>query len=255
MTATAAHPFTPSVPGKLRVDIWSDIACPWCYIGKRRFESALQDFPQKDEVEVVWHSFELDPSAPVVNPQAMRDGLARKYGRTPAQAQEMLDSMTRTAADEGLEYHFENTRLTNTFLAHQLIHLAAESGQQDAMKERLLRAYMSEGRHVGDLDTLVELAGDIGLNAAGVRAALEAGQYAGDVRQDEAQAQTLGISGVPFFVLGGKYGVSGAQSAEVLRGALDQVWAETHPAPLTLLGTANDVEGCEDGQCAVPEQK
>jgi predicted DsbA family dithiol-disulfide isomerase len=252
MTASASNPFTPSAPGKLRVDIWSDIACPWCYIGKRRFEAALQDFPQKDQVELVWHSFELDPSAPVGNPQPMRDALARKYGRTPAQAQEMMDSMTGTAAGEGLEYHFEKTRLTNTFLAHQLLHLVAEHGQQDDMKERLLRAYMSEGQDVSELETLVALAQDVGLNASEVRAALKGGQYAQAVRQDEAQAQALGISGVPFFVLGGKYGVSGAQSADVLRGALDQVWAETHPAPLTLLGTQNDAEGCEDGQCAVP---
>lgn len=254
MTATAPNPFTPSAPGKLRVDVWSDIACPWCYIGKRRFEAALKDFPQQDQVEVVWHSFELDPSAPSDNPARMRDVLARKYGRTPAQAQEMMDSMTGTAAGEGLEYHFENTRLTNTFLAHQLLHLAAEHGQQDAMKERLLRAYMTEGRNVGEIDTLVELAQDVGLDVGEVRAALESGQYAADVRQDEAQAQALGISGVPFFVLGGKYGVSGAQSPEVLRGALEQVWAETHPAPLTLLGAAGEAEGCEDGQCAVPSK-
>ncbi|CAM4090877.1 DsbA family oxidoreductase [Deinococcus marmoris] len=255
MTATASTPFTPSSPDKLRVDIWSDIACPWCYIGKRRFEAALRDFPQREQVEVTWHSFELDPSAPVSNPQSMRDALARKYGRTPAQAQEMMDSMTQAAAGDGLEYHFENTRLTNTFLAHQLIHLAAEHGQQDAMKERLLLAYMSEGRNVGEIQTLVELAQDVGLDGTEVRTALESGRYADDVRQDEAQAQQLGISSVPFFVLGGKYGVSGAQGADVLRGALDQVWAETHPAPLTLLGAAADADGCEDGQCAVPERK
>ncbi len=164
----------------------------------------------------------------------------------------MLDNMTATAAGEGLDYHFENTRLTNTFLAHQLIHLAAEQGKQDAMKERLLRAYMSEGRNIGEVDTLVELAQETGLDGSEVRSTLNNGQYAQAVRQDEAQAQALGISGVPFFVLGGKYGVSGAQGAEVLRGALEQVWAETHPAPLTLLGTQDAAEGCEDGQCAVP---
>ncbi len=255
MTATAPHPFTPSTSGKLRVDIWSDIACPWCYIGKRRFEAALHDFPQRDEVEVVWRSFELDPGAPVSNPQSMRDVLARKYGRTPAQAQEMMDSMTGTAAGEGLDYHFENTRLTNTFLAHQLLHLAAEHGQQDAMKERLLRAYMSEGQNVGEVETLVALAQEVGLDSSEVRTTLESGRYADEVRQDEAQAQALGIGGVPFFVLGGKYGVSGAQGPEVLRGALEQVWAETNPIPLTLLGTANEADGCEDGQCAVPSQK
>ncbi|GGO34716.1 DsbA family oxidoreductase [Deinococcus humi] len=255
MTATASNPFAPSAPDKLRVDIWSDIACPWCYVGKRRFEAALHDFPQRDQVEIVWHSFELDPTAPSNTPLQMGEMLAQKYGRTSAQAQEMLDSMTQTAAGEGLEYHFEKTRLTNTFLAHQLIHLAAEHGKQDAMKEQLLSAYMSEGQHVGDVETLVTLAEQVGLNAPEVRTALESGKYAGAVRQDEAQAQALGISGVPFFVLGGKYGVSGAQGAEVFRGALEQVWTETHPAPLTLLGAQNDAEGCEDGQCAVPARQ
>jgi len=255
MTATASNPFAPSTPDKLRVDIWSDIACPWCYVGKRRFEAALHDFPQRDQVEIVWHSFELDPTAPSDTPLQMGEMLAQKYSRTSAQAQEMLDSMTQTAAGEGLEYHFEKTRLTNTFLAHQLIHLAADHGKQDAMKERLLSAYMSEGQHVGDVETLVTLAEQVGLNAPEVRTALERGKYAGAVRQDEAQAQALGISGVPFFVLGGKYGVSGAQGGEVFRSALEQVWAETHPAPLTLLGMQNDAEGCEDGQCAVPARQ
>ncbi|GMA14033.1 DsbA family oxidoreductase [Deinococcus metallilatus] len=246
--------FSPSAPGKLRVDIWSDIACPWCYIGKRRLEQALQGFPQRDQVEVVWHSFELDPSAPVQGPLSLRDGLARKYRRTPEQAQEMLDSMTHTAAGEGLDYHFERAQPTNTFLAHQLLHLAAEKGLGDAMKERLLRAYLSEGEFLGDRETLVRLASEVGLDAAEVRAALESGKYAQAVRQDEAQAQALGISGVPFFVLGGKYGVSGAQSPDVLRGALEQVWKETHPAPLTLLGQDTPAEGCEDGQCALPQR-
>jgi predicted DsbA family dithiol-disulfide isomerase len=245
----------PAHPDTLRVDIWSDIACPWCYVGKRRLETALQAFARRDAVEVVWHSFELDPQAPTENAQNMRDALARKYGRSAEQAQDMMDAMTQTAAGEGLTYHFEQTRLTNTFLAHQLLHLAAERGVQDAMKERLLRAYMTEGRHVGDLDTLVALAAEVGLDSAEVRAALAGGQYAPDVRRDEAQAHALGITGVPFFVLGGKYGVSGAQVPEVLLGALQQVWAETHPAPLTLIGAAAPVEGCEDGSCAVPERE
>ncbi|EYB69572.1 DSBA oxidoreductase [Deinococcus phoenicis] len=246
--------FDPSAPGKLRVDIWSDIACPWCYIGKRHFEQALASFPQRDQVEVVWHSFELDPSAPVQSPVTMRDGLARKYGRSAAQAQEMMDHMTGVAAADGLDYHFENLKLTNTFAAHQLIHFAAQRGLGDAMKERLLRAYLSEGEFLGDPEVLVRLGADVGLDADEVRAALDSGKYADAVRQDEAQAQALGISGVPFFVLGGKYGVSGAQPAEVLRGALEQVWNETHPAPLTLLGQSTPAEGCEDGQCAVPQR-
>ncbi|WP_309573338.1 DsbA family oxidoreductase, partial [Deinococcus sp.] len=227
--------FTPSAPDRLRVDIWSDIACPWCYIGKRRLESALADFPQAAQVEVVWHSFELDPGAPLDTPLSMAQLLAGKYGRSEDEARDMIDHMTTVAGTDGLTYDLYGAHRTNTFLAHQLIHHAALHGLQDVMKERLLRAYMTEREHVGELDTLVRLAQEVGLDAAGVRTALEAGTHAAAVRQDETQAHTLGISGVPFFVLGGKYGVSGAQSPEVLGSALAQVWAETHPAPLMRL--------------------
>ena len=244
--------FSPSSPERLRVDIWSDIACPWCYIGKRRFEAALATFPHADAVDVVWHSFELDPSAPALSPVGMAEMLARKYGRSPAEAQGMMDNVTGVAAAEGLDYRFDTLRPANTFLAHQLIHFAAEHGRQGEMKERLLRAYFSEGAVMSDVDTLVRLAAEVGLDGAAARAALEAGTHAGAVRADEAQARQLGISGVPFFVLGGKYGVSGAQSPEVLGSALGQLWAETHPAPLTMMGTGAPAEGCEDGACAVP---
>ncbi|GGJ89785.1 DsbA family oxidoreductase [Deinococcus aquiradiocola] len=242
---------------RITVDIWSDIACPWCYIGKRRFEQALGQFPQAAQVDVVWHSFELDPTAPAVNPVGMRDGLAMKYGTSTDKAQGMLDSMTATAAQEGLEYHFERASLANTFQAHQVIHLAARHGLQDAMKERLLKAYMTEGETLSDTDTLVRLAGQVGLDAQEVRDALDAQTYAQAVRQDEAQARAYGIQGVPFFVLGGKYGVSGAQDPATLRGALEQVWNEIapQPAPLQLLGTPDAADGCEDGSCAVPSLK
>ncbi|GGL19932.1 DsbA family oxidoreductase [Deinococcus radiotolerans] len=246
--------FAPTAPDRLRVDIWSDVACPWCYIGKRRFEQALAQFPHRDQVDVNWHAFELDPGTPAAHPLSMRDALAQKYGRSPTDAQGMMDHVTRTAAGEGLEYHFERARLGNTFQAHQLIHHAAQHGKQDAMKERLLRAYMSDGDLVSDLDTLVRLAQEVGLDGTEVRAALLDGRHAQAVRQDEAQAQALGISGVPFFVLGGKYGVSGAQDPQTLLGALTQVWQETHPAPLQMLGADATADGCEDGQCAVPER-
>ncbi len=246
---------SPVPPQRLQVDIWSDIACPWCYIGKRRFEQALAAFPNKGEVEIVWHSFELDPAAPPskpTGPTALRDGLAAKYGRSAAEAQAMLDTMTQTAAELGLTYHFDRARPANTFLAHQLIHLAAEHGLQDAMKERLLRAYFSEGQHLGNLETLVDLAGEVGLSAAAARAALEQQNYADAVRRDEAQAQAYGISGVPFFVLGGKYGVSGAQAPENFLEALKQVWNEGKVQPLTLIGAAEPDEDCQDGSCALP---
>lgn len=238
---------------RIKVDIWSDIACPWCYVGKRRFEAALAKFPQRDQVEVVWHSFELDSSAPLVNPMNARDNLAAKYGKTSEGAQKMLDHMTGMAAGEGLDFHFGTLKLTNTFQGHQVIHLAAEHGLQDAMKERLLKAYLSEGENLGDVDTLVRLAEDVGLSGAKVRAALEQQTYAQAVRNDEARARAYGISGVPFFVLNDKYGVSGAQSPEVFLSALGQVWQEQRPLQL-IGGTGNDAEGCEDGSCAVPQR-
>ncbi len=259
MTAPlTALPAAPALP-RVTADIWSDIACPWCYIGKRRFEAALRAFPQAAQVDVVWHSFELDPNAPQVSTTSTRDILAQKYGRTPAQAQEMLDSMTATAAQEGLDYHFETQQRANTFLAHQLLHLAAEHGVQDAMKERLLRAFFTEGAFLGDVDTLAALAAEVGLDAGEVKTALEAQTYAQSVRQDEAQAQAYGIQGVPFFVLGGqtsatRYGVSGAQPADALLGALQQLWSEVAPqgAALQLIGNVAAGEDCEDGFCAVP---
>ncbi len=246
MTQLLSPPTTP----RLQVDIWSDIACPWCYIGKRRFEQALAEFSQRHQVDVVWHSFELDPSAPQRVEEPMRERLAAKYGRSLSEAQGMMDHMTQAAAAAGLEYHFEKAQSSNTFQAHQLLHLAAERGVQGELKERLLRAYLSEGQHLGTTETLVALAAEVGLDPLEARAALEQQTYAQAVRQDEAQAQAYGIQGVPFFVLGGKYGVSGAQAPETLLSALKQVWSEQ--APLQIIG-ADAAEGCEDGQCAVPQ--
>ena len=239
-----------ATPPRIQVDIWSDIACPWCYVGKRRFEAALAEFPQRAQVDVLWHSFELDPSAPLTTSDGTAEILARKYGRTAAQAQEMLGGMTQTAAQDGLEYHFERQKPTNTFQAHQLIHLAREHGLQDAVKERLLRAFFTEGAFLGDPEVLTRLAAEVGLDAAEVRTALAEQTYAAAVRADEETAQSYGISGVPFFVLGNKYGVSGAQSPETLLGALNQLWSET--APLTLIGAAPASDGCDGGSCAAP---
>src|SRR5688572_7762555 len=159
---------------KLRVDIWSDIACPWCYIGKRRFETALGEFAGRSQVEVVWRAFELDPAAPRIrdksSPYAAR--LARKYGVTVARAEAMLGHMTDVGASEGIELHFDRIQSGNTFDAHRLLHLAGERGKQDALKERLLRAYFTEGEPIGEPDTLVRLAADVSLDADEVTATL-----------------------------------------------------------------------------------
>ena len=231
-----------------RVDVWSDIACPWCYVGKRRLEAALSRFAHRDAVEVVWRAFELDPSAPRVQPSEVSyaQRLSKKYGSGTAKAQEMIETMTKVAAGDGLDFRFDRIRPGNTFDAHRLLHLAGERGLQDAVKERLLRAYMTEGEAIGDREVLIRLGGEAGLDAKEVRAKLESDAYGAEVREDERTAGELGIGGVPFFVLGGRYAVSGAQSSEVLLGALQQAWGATHPnLELAADGAVCGPEGCD----------
>ena len=232
----------------LTVDVWSDIACPWCYVGKRRLEAALAQFPERASVEVVWHAFELDPAAPAIrdDSQSYAERLARKYGSSVARAEEMIQTMTETAAKDGLDFHFERVKSGNTFDAHRLIHLARERGVQDAVKERFLRAYMTEGAPIGDRDTLVHLAEEAGLDAEEAHTALVTDAYAADVRADEERARALGISGVPFFAIGG-HGVSGAQPADALRSVLARAWneaSETADAASLAEGAACGPDGC-----------
>lgn len=205
------------------VQIWSDVACPWCYVGKRRFEQAVERFrAEGGDVSVTYRSFELSPETPVDFEGDEVDFLARHKGMQRDQVVAMLDQMTVVAADEGLAYDFAALQHTNTVLAHQLLHLARSHGQQAAMKERLLAAYFVEGRHVGRVADLADLAAEVGLDREEVVAALEGGAHLDDVRADQQRALELGIRGVPFFVLDDRLGVSGAQDPEVLLGALRQ---------------------------------
>lgn len=233
---------------ELRIDVWSDIACPWCYVGKRRLEAALARFAHRDAVEVVWRAFELDPSAKRVLDAgaSYAERLARKYGTSVAKAEGMIRQMTEVAAADGLEFHFEKVRPGNTFDAHRVLHLAAERGVQDAVKERLLRAYMTEGEAIGEPEVLARLAGEAGLDPAEVRAALAGDAFAGEVRADEAEARAIGVTGVPFFAVGGRYGVSGAQPAEALLGVLQRAWAEAadEPEQAPAEGAACGPDGC-----------
>jgi predicted DsbA family dithiol-disulfide isomerase len=211
----------------MKIEIWSDIACPFCYIGKRNLEAALSEFPHADDVEIEWRSFELDPQAPVDTEQDMADLLARKYGYSREQAQAMNAQVSERARVAGLDFRMDDIVPTNTLNAHRLIHLAARHGLQAEMKERLLRAYFTEGRHVGDVETLVELAGEVGVPAAEARELLQGEELAYEVRSDEAEARDFSISGVPFFVFDRKYGISGAQPVEVFKEALENTWQET----------------------------
>jgi predicted DsbA family dithiol-disulfide isomerase len=232
---------------KLRIDVWSDIACPWCYVGKRRLEAALEKFPHRDAVEVVWRAFELDPSAPPERPTDVgyAERLAKKYGSSVTEAGGMIKRMTDVAATDGLDFRFDKIRPGNTFDAHRVLHLALERGKQDAVKERLLRAYMTEGEPIGDPETLVRLAAEAGLDAEEVRAMLASDAFAREVREDEDEARQLGITGVPFFVLASKLAVSGAQPAELLLRALTQAWKELEAKPETFAeGAVCGPEGC-----------
>jgi len=210
----------------LNVEIWSDIACPWCYVGKRRFEAALADFEHSDEVEVTWRSFELDPNAPRERGGDRVEQLARKYGMSREQAQAMHEHMTGVAAGEGLDFRFDIARSGNTFDAHRLTHLAAAHGLQDTMKERLFRAYLSEGEVIGDPAVLERIAIAVGLPDEEVRQLLAGDHYAAEVREDEQLAASLAITAVPFFVVDRALAASGAQPPELLRKLLDRAWAQ-----------------------------
>ena len=217
----------------IKIDVWSDIACPWCYIGKRNLESGLAAASTDDDapvVEVVFHSYELAPDTPVDFDGGETDYLAHHKGIPAEQAREMLDRVTGVAAAAGLEYRFDTLKHTNTVKAHQLLHFAKAEGRQPELTERLMSAYFTEGRHLGRDDELVALAADAGLDPDAARDALVSERYLDDVRADQAQAQAYGITGVPFFVIDGKYGVSGAQPAEAFAQIARQVWDERRQA-------------------------
>lgn len=213
----------------ISIDIWSDIACPWCYIGKRNLEKGLAatagdaDAPQ---VTITFHSFELSPDTPVDFDGDEIDFLAGHKGMPREQVVEMLDNVTNVAKNAGLEYRFDMLKHTNTVKAHELLHHAKEQGLQHEMEERLMSAYFTEGKHVGRIDDLVELAVEVGLDADGARAALDSAKHLPAVRQDQAQARAYGIQGVPFFVIDGQYGISGAQPPAAFENVIRDVWAE-----------------------------
>jgi predicted DsbA family dithiol-disulfide isomerase len=240
---------TASEPNMMQIEIWSDIACPWCYVGKRRFERALDRFEHRDDVSVVWRSFELDPSAPTTHHGSQAQLLASKYGLSPTQAEAMNARMTAAAREEGLDFHFESVRVGNTFDAHRIVQLARESGRQDAMKERLMRAYFTEGEAIGTPSVLERLAREAGLVPDRVRETLAGDAFVNEVRADELRARRLGINGVPFFVLDGRYGVSGAQSPDVLLEALRQAYSEVQPT--VTISAGERAAQCDDGGCAI----
>jgi predicted DsbA family dithiol-disulfide isomerase len=208
----------------IKVDIWSDVQCPWCYIGKRKFEAGAKAFG--GDVVIEYHSFELAPDTPVDFDGTPADYLSERKGMPVEQANEMLSRVTGIAKSVGLDYDYDHVHQTNTVISHELIHFAKSKGRQLEMKERLLDAYFVRGEHVGRIPDLVEIAADLGYDRDEVTEALESHRFLADVKADVAQAEAYGINGVPFFVIDGKYGVSGAQEAETFANVLTQVASE-----------------------------
>ncbi len=239
----------------MKIEIWSDVACPWCYIGKRRFETALAAFPHRDSVQVVWRSYQLDPSLPDHYDGTTLEYLSTRKGMAPAQVAGMFAHVAEQAKGEGLNYRFDDVVVANSFSAHRLIHLAAAHGLQDAAKERLLSDHFEHGKDIGSQDYLTSLGLDLGIGAAELEELFGTDKYADEVRLDFEEGRALGITGVPFFVIDRKFGLSGAQPAETFSNALEQAWQESRPLTMvSAAGAGGDAEtaaACGPDGCAV----
>ena len=230
----------------MKVEIWSDIVCPFCYIGKRKFETALADFAGKDKVEIEWKSFQLDPEMDNKEGLNVHEYLGKRKGGTPADGKRMNDGMTAAAAEVGLQYDFDNGIINNTMNAHRLLHWAKAAGLQNELKERIFKAYYTEGIDTADITELVRLAKETGLDPVQARKVLEENLYVKEVLQDQQEAAELGVQGVPFYVFNRKYAVSGAQPSEVFTQVLNKAFEEEKPALIIAQGEGS----CEiNGNC------
>jgi len=228
----------------MKVEIWSDIVCPFCYIGKRKFETALADFAGKDKVEIEWKSFQLDPEMDNKEGLNVHEYLGKRKGGTAADGKRMNDSMTAAAAEVGLQYDFDNGIINNTMNAHRLLHWAKAAGLQNELKERIFKAYYTEGIDTADIAELVRLAKETGLNPVQARKVLEENLYVKEVLQDQQEAAELGVQGVPFYVFNRKYAVSGAQPSEVFAQVLNKALQEEQPALIIEQGEGScDING------------
>ena len=235
---------------QLKVQIWSDVMCPFCYIGKRKIEEAISQFDNKDSIEIEWKSFELDPRFVATSGETIADHLAEKYGRDIDWAQSMLENTTQTAKSNGLDFHFEKAILANSLNAHRLLHLAKKHNRSNELKELLFKAYFTEGKNVNDWNTLEEIGQKAGLHIDEIKQLIDTDTYTKEVRQDEQEAQSIGVTGVPFFVFDNKYAVSGAQPTEVFLKTLEKAWEEgSFETKLKLQNTSDenscDINGCE----------
>lgn len=239
----------------MKIEVWSDFVCPFCYIGKRRLEQALEQFPNRDQVEVEFKSFELDPNSQVFSGKNIHEAIASKYGVSVEEAKRMNAGIGQQAASVGLDFNFEDMKPTNTFDAHRLAKFAGTHNKEKEMTEKLLYAYFTESKNLSEPEVLTEIAESVGLDANEVKGVLEdKSKFSNDVRIDEALAQQIGVTGVPFFVINQKYSISGAQPTETFLGALQQVWQEENPAPKLKDLSSDNSAVCTDEGCTIPEK-
>ncbi|WP_138477437.1 DsbA family oxidoreductase [Dyadobacter bucti] len=234
----------------MKVEIWSDVMCPFCYIGKRKFEKALEQFPQKDKIQVEWKSFQLNPQMKSEPGKSINEYLAEVKGWTLEYAEQVNDHVTNLASEVGLEYNLSKSVVANSFDAHRFVQYAKTKGKGDAAEEQLFKAYFTDAKNTADHDTLVQLGTEIGLDASELKAVLDSTKFSDEVRKDIYEAQQVGARGVPFFVMDRKYAVSGAQQPETFLGALEKSfgeWEKQNPALVSLA----DGENCTiDGDCS-----
>ena len=235
----------------MKVEIWSDVMCPFCYIGKRRFEKALEQFPARGGIDVVWKSFQLNPGMKTEPGKNINQYLSEVKGWSLAQANQANNYVTNMAKEIGLTYDFDKAVVANSFDAHRLIQLAKASGKGDSMEELLFKGYFTEGKNIADHDTLFELAITIGLDPDAVKKVLNSNEYSDAVERDIFEAQQIGVRGVPYFVLNDRYAVSGAQATETFLGALNKAWGEWEKERPALQDLTNDtaVVCTPDGEC------
>ena len=231
----------------MRIEIWSDVVCPWCYVGKRHLEQALDRFAHRDSVEIVWRAYELDPNAPPERSGSYPERIARKYGISEAQARSSIQRIVDAGAEAGIDFRFDDLRAGNTLDAHRLLHFAASQGLQNELKERLLFATFTEGHPIGDRETLVKLAADVGLAESDTRRVLNSGEFGREVREEEAEAMEMGATGVPYFVFDRRFAVPGAQAPETLLQVLERAWSAANP--IEIIGDTDTDAACEGDAC------
>ena len=234
----------------LKIQIWSDVMCPYCYIGKRRIEKALETFEYKKHVEIEWKSFELDANFPQQSNENIVDHLAKKYQKDTTWAKEMIANMTQNAKNSGLDFHFEKAILANSHNAHRLLHLAKNQNLGDALKEQLLKGYLTDGKNVNDFETLKQIAQEVGLETSQIEEVLHSAKYSNEVKSDIETAHEIGVQGVPFFVFDNKYAISGAQPVEAFTQTLEKAWEEGNfKSKIKILnsteGDSCGIDGCD----------